>query len=131
MSNNRTKDGSSSGKSLRILLVEDHCDTLETLSNLLTHFGHEISVADDANSARKIIGSKEFDVVLADIALPDGSGYDLVAEAKRKQSVKAVALTGFGAPDDIKRGREAGFDFHLTKPVDFHELRAVLGQIAA
>ena len=66
-----------------------------------------------------------------DIALPDGSGYDLVAEAKRKLSVKAVALTGFGTPDDIERGKEAGFDFHLTKPVDFHELRAVLGQIAA
>ena len=130
MSNDRTKDSYSS-KSLRILVVEDHGDTLQALSNLLTHFGHEISVADDAESARKIIDSKDFDVVLADIALPDGSGYDLVAEAKRKQPVKAVALTGFGAPDDIERGKEAGFDFHLTKPVDFHELRAVLGHIAA
>jgi CheY-like chemotaxis protein len=55
----------------------------------------------------------------------------VVAEAKRKRPVKAVALTGFGTPDDIERGKEAGFDFHLTKPVDFHELRAVLGQIAA
>jgi CheY-like chemotaxis protein len=130
MSEDRTKDAYSSGKSLRILVVEDHGDTLQALSNLLTHFGHEISVADDAESAREIIRSKDFDVVLADIALPDGSGYDLVAEAKRKRPVKAVALTGFGAPDDIERGKEAGFDFHLTKPVDFHELRAVLGQIA-
>jgi hypothetical protein len=129
MNDDRTRD-SYSGKSLRILVVEDHSDTLQALSNLLKHFGHEISVADDAESARKIIGSKEFDVVLADIALPDGSGYDVVAEAKRKRPVKAVALTGFGAPDDIERGKEAGFDFHLTKPVDFHELRAVLGQIA-
>jgi CheY-like chemotaxis protein len=131
MSEDRTKDSYSSGKSLRILIVEDHGDTLQALSNLLTHFGHEISVADDTESARKIIRSKEIDVVLADIALPDGSGYDLIAEAKRKRPVKAVALTGFGAPDDIERGKEAGFDFHLTKPVDFHELRAVLGQIAA
>ncbi len=130
MNEDRTRD-SYSGKSLRILVVEDHDDTLQALSRLLTHFGHEISVADDAESARKIIRSKEFDVVLADIALPDGSGYDLVAEAKRKRPVKAVALTGFGTPDDIERGKEAGFDFHLTKPVDFHELRAVLGQIAA
>jgi CheY-like chemotaxis protein len=88
-------------------------------------------VADDAQSARKIISSKEFDVVLCDIALPDGNGYDVIAEVKRKRPVKAVALTGFGAPGDIERGKEAGFDFHLTKPVDFHELRAVLGQIAA
>jgi DNA-binding response OmpR family regulator len=131
MKDDRTRDSYSPGKSLRILVVEDHGDTLKALSNLLTHFGHEISVADDAESARKIIGAKEFDVVLADIALPDGSGYDLVAEAKRKRPVKAVALTGFGTPDDVERGKEAGFDFHLTKPVDFHELRAVLGQIAA
>jgi hypothetical protein len=131
MKEDRTKESYSSGKSLRILVVEDHGDTLQALSNLLAHFGHEISVADDAESARKIIDSKEFDVVLADIGLPDGCGYDLIAEAKRKRPVKAVALTGFGAPDDIERSKEAGFDFHLTKPLDFHELRAVLGQIAA
>ena len=131
MSDDRPAPPHRSGQSLRILVVEDHGDTLQALSNLLTHFGHEISVADDAESARKIIRSKEFDVVLADIALPDGSGYDLVAEAKRKRPFKAVALTGFGTPDHIERSKEAGFDFHLTKPVDFHELRAVLGQIAA
>jgi CheY-like chemotaxis protein len=131
MKEDRTKESYKSGKSLRILVVEDHSDTLQALSNLLAHFGHEIAVADDAESARKIIDSKEFDVVLADIGLPDGSGYDLIAEAKQKRPVKAVALTGFGAPDDIERSKEAGFDFHLTKPVDFHELRAVLGQIAA
>ena len=119
-----------SGKSLRILVVEDHSDTLEALSRLLDHFGHEISTAEDAQSARDMINSKEFDVILCDIALPDGSGYDLIAEAKRKRPLKAVALSGFAARDDIERGRKAGFDFHLTKPVDFHELRSVLGQIA-
>ena len=62
---------------------------------------------------------------------PDGSGDDVVAEAKGKRPAKAVALSGFGAPDDIERGKEAGFDFHLTKPVASHELRAVLGQIVA
>ena len=119
-----------SGKSLRILVVEDHSDTLEALSRLLDHFGHEISTAEDAQSARDMINSKEFDVILCDIALPDGSGYDLIAEAKRKRPVKAVALSGFAERDDIERGRKAGFDFHLAKPVDFHELRSVLGQIA-
>jgi len=58
MNEDRTRD-SYPGKSLRILVVEDHGDTLEALSRLLTHFGHEISVADDAQSARKIIDSKE------------------------------------------------------------------------
>jgi CheY-like chemotaxis protein len=131
MNEDRTRESYNSGKRLRILVVEDHSETLEALSHLLSHFGHEISVADGAQNALNIIDSKEFDVVLCDIALPDGSGYDVIAEAKRKRPIKAVALTGFGETEDIERGKEAGFDFHLTKPVDIHELRAVLGQIAA
>jgi len=130
MSDDRTRATYKSGKTLRILVVEDHRETLQALSRLLTHFGHEIFLADGAQSALEIIGSREFDVVLSDIALPDGSGYDVISEVKRKQLVKAVALTGFGATEDIERGKEAGFDFHLTKPVDFHELRTVLGRIA-
>ena len=131
MNDDRTKDSYSSGKSLRILVVEDHSDTLQALSRLLTHFGHEISLADGAQNALNAIESEEFDVVLCDIALPDGNGYDVVVEAKRKGAVKAVAISGFGARDDIERGKKAGFDFYLAKPVDFHELRTVLGQIAA
>jgi CheY-like chemotaxis protein len=130
MSDERTRASYNSGKRLRILVVEDHSDTLQALSRLLSHFGHEISLADRAQTALNIIDSKEFDVVLCDIALPDGTGYDVIAQAKRRQPVKAVALTGFSATEDIERGKQAGFDFHLTKPVDFHELRAVLGQVA-
>ena len=118
-------------KSLRILLVEDHGDTRRTLSRLLSHFGHDISVADCTQSALDIVEAKQFDVVLSDIGLPDGSGYDVISQAKRKQSVKGIALTGFGSDEDIRRGKEAGFDFHLTKPVDFHELRSVLDQVGA
>jgi CheY-like chemotaxis protein len=118
-------------KSLRILLVEDHSDTRQTLSRLLTHFGHQISVADNTQSALEIMGSQEFDVVLSDIGLPDGSGYDVVSQAKLKHPVKAVAITGFGTDEDIRRGKEAGFDFHLIKPIDFHELRNVLDQVGA
>ena len=130
MSEERTRAAYHSDKRLRILVVEDHSDTLEALSRLLNHFGHEISTADDARSARDMINAKEFDVILCDIALPDGTGYDLITEAKRKRPLKAVALSGFAARDDIERGRKAGFDFHLAKPVDFHELRSVLGQVA-
>jgi len=131
MRDERTRDSYNSGRRLRILVVEDHSETLQALSRLLSHFGHEISLADGAQNALNIINSKEFDVVLCDIALPDGSGYDVIAEAKRRRPIKAVAITGFAATEDIERGKKAGFDFHLTKPVDFHELRAVLGQIAA
>ena len=131
MSEDRSREGYDSGRNLRILVVEDHGDTLQALSRLLSHFGHDISTADGARSALNLIKSKEFDVVLCDIALPDGNGYDVIMEAKRKGAVKAVAISGFAARDDVERGREAGFDFHLAKPVDFHDLCSVLGQIAA
>ena len=123
-----TKAMSKPNKSLRILLVEDHGDTRRTLSRLLTYFGHQISEAECTQRALEIIDDKEFDVVLSDIGLPDGTGYEVIAQAKRKHPVMGVALTGFGMEEDIRRGREAGFDFHLTKPVDFHELRMVLDQ---
>jgi CheY-like chemotaxis protein len=131
MNEERSRAEYNSGRSLRILVVEDHTDTLQALSRLLNHFGHEVCTADDARSAMDLIKAKEFDAVLCDIALPDGNGYDVIMEAKRKGAVKAVALSGFAARDDIERGKEAGFDFYLAKPVDFHELRTVLGQIAA
>jgi PAS domain S-box-containing protein len=118
-------------RALRILLVEDHADTRRTLSRLLSHFGHDISVADSTRSALEIVKAKQFDVVLSDIGLPDGSGYEVIFQAKQKQPVKGVALTGFGSEADIRRGQEAGFDFHLVKPVDFHELRSVLDQVGA
>lgn len=130
MSEDRSRAEYKSDTGLRILLVEDHRDTLHALSRLLSHFGYDISTAGDARSALDMINTKKFDVVLCDIALPDGNGYDVVVEAKRKGAVKAVALSGFAGPDDIERGREAGFDYHLAKPVDFHELRSVLGRIS-
>ena len=131
MSNEGPELSSHSDKPLRILLVEDHDDTRVTLSRLLTHFGHQISVAGSKQVALELIAAKNFDVVLSDIALPDGDGYDVISHAKQKQAVKGVALTGFDRDEDIRRGKEAGFDFHLSKPVDFHELRTVLGQVGA
>ena len=130
MSEDRSRAEYKSDTGLRILLVEDHRDTLHALSRLLSHFGYDISTAGDARSALDMINTKKFDVVLCDIALPDGNGYDVVVEDKRKGAVKAVALSGFAGSDDIERGREAGFDYHLAKPVDFHELRSVLGRIS-
>ena len=69
--------------------------------------------------------------LLTDIELPDGSGYSVVSRAKRKQPVKAVALARWNKAEEIRRSKEAGFDFHLTKPVDFFELRTVLDQVGS
>jgi PAS domain S-box-containing protein len=118
-------------KQLRILLVEDHRDTRHAMSRLLTHFGHQTSVADSMRRALEMMASQRFDLVLCDIGLPDGSGYDVISQAKAKGPIKAVAITGFGTDEDIRRSKEAGFDFHLIKPVDFQELRTVLEQVGA
>ncbi len=131
MSEDRTKVSDQAGKSLRILVVEDHGDTRRTLARLLSYFGHEISAADSKYSALEMIAAKKFDVLLSDIALPDGTGYEVMSQAREKQSIKGVALTGLDQEEDINRGRAAGFDFYLSKPVDFHELRTVLGNIGA
>jgi PAS domain S-box-containing protein len=118
-------------KPLRILLVEDHRDTRYTLSRLLTHFGHEVLTADNIKRAIEIVTAGKIDVLLSDIGLPDGSGYDVILQAKRKQRIKAVAITGFGTEEDVRRSKEAGFDFHLVKPIDLHELQTVLAQVDA
>jgi len=117
-------------KPLRILLVEDHRDTQRTLSRLLTHFGHEVLTAGNKQRALELLGSGEIDVLLCDIGLPDGSGYEVVAHARRKQPIKAIAITGFGTEEDVRRSNEAGFDSHLVKPVDLHKLQTVLDQVA-
>ncbi len=117
-------------KPLRILLVEDHQDTRRTLSRLLTHFGHKVVAANNVGNAMQIIDANKVDVLLCDIGLPDGTGFDVVSQARAKQLIKAIALTGFGTEDDVRRSRDAGFDFHLVKPVNFQELQTVLEKVA-
>src|SRR5437867_6749064 len=117
-------------KRLKILLVDDHRDTRHTLSRLLTHFGHGVLTADSKQDALELLASGNLDVLLCDIGLPDGSGYEVVSQARRKRPIKAIAITGFGTEEDVRRSTEAGFDSHLVKPVDFHKLQTVLDKIA-
>jgi DNA-binding response OmpR family regulator len=114
---------------LRILIVEDHADTRRTLAGLLANVGHTISVADSKQTAFDEVGSKQFDVVLSDINLPDGTGCDVISEAKRKQSLSGVAITGLSASEEVRRGKEAGFDYYLTKPLNFEKLRDILSNL--
>ena len=115
---------------MQILVVEDHGETRRILTGLLGHFGHSISAADNVQSALAFVRAKHFDAIVSDLALPDGSGCDVIREAKRRQHLTGVALTANAEDDDIARGRDAGFDYHLTKPIDFAQLRDVLRHIA-
>jgi len=85
--------------------------------------------ADNVEAAMVIMESNKIDAVLCDIGLPDGSGYEVAAQARAKGHIKAIALTGFGTEQDVKRSKEAGFDFHLVKPVNFQEVQAALEQL--
>jgi CheY-like chemotaxis protein len=118
------------GTVISILVVEDHGDTRRVLTGLLGHFGHSISAADNVESALAFLRAKHFDAIVSDLALPDGSGCEVIRAAKRWQHLTAVALTADGEDEDVRRGRDAGFDYHLTKPIDFAQLRTVLEQIA-
>lgn len=112
---------------IRVLVIEDHPDTLRVLSTLLCRWGYEVSTAQDLQTGLGLVQTKEFDIILSDIGLPDGTGYALVAEAKRKQkALKAIALTGYKSAADVEIGRKSGFDSYLTKPCDTRLLRAIL-----
>ncbi len=120
-----------SGAAPRILIIDDHGDTRRVLSTLLDRWGFNVSTAESLRSGLAFIDAKEFDVIVTDIALPDGTGYALVAEAKRKQNtLKAIAISGYGSAADIQIGKMSGFDHHLTKPFDCHALRTILSELS-
>lgn len=109
-----------------VLLVEDHTDTRQVLSVLLERCGCQTVTAKTAADARSRLNGMHFDVLISDLNLPDGDGLDLVREAKEKYALKTIALTGRAAPEERQAGLDAGFDFYLTKPIDFHALRQAL-----
>jgi signal transduction histidine kinase len=112
----------------RVLIIEDDADSREMLSLFLTHQGYTVEVA---SSVREALGrlSEDWDVVMSDIGLPDGSGLDVARHAKQLSSgpCRLIALTGYGATADIDASREAGFDDHLVKPIDLDQLLVTMG----
>lgn len=126
-----TDRGAPTQRKLRLLLVDDHADTRGVLSRLLVKCGHEVVTADSAAKALEILDSGRFDALISDIGLPETSGYELVRQAKQRHPLKGIALSGLGMEEDVRRSLEAGFDHHLTKPINFQELQSVLGKVTA
>jgi signal transduction histidine kinase len=116
----------SARQALKILLVDDHHDTCAALEKLLARRGHLVAVSHDVRSAMEAAVRNKFDLLISDIALPDGTGMDLMMQMRAIANVPGIAISGFGNNGDIERSRQAGFSEHLTKPIKLDNLEAAI-----
>ena len=114
----------------RILFVEDDAMTARIMAKLLRQNGYLVTTANSVTGALEI-PPDDYDMVVSDIGLPDGSGLDLMRSIQSRHDVPGIALTGYGMEDDIRKSREAGFTAHLTKPLDFAKLDAMIRKVSA
>ena len=118
----------------RILVVEDNEDAAESLRLLLASAGHEVRVAASGPRALGIAAGWVPDIVVCDIGLPEMDGYALCRSLRDRPALdgcRLIALTGYGRREDVRQAREAGFDVHLTKPVDPMLLEDMIAELAA
>src|SRR6478752_7002124 len=114
---------------VRLLLVEDHGDTARALARLLESRGFTTKIAPNVATALRTIEREDFDLYLCDLGLPDGTGIDLIRKVRETRKTPAIALTGFGMQEDVERAQKAGFDAHLTKPVNLQKLEATMWRL--
>ena len=114
---------------MNVLVVDDSEDTTEMVRHLLEISGASVSAATSGKEALRIAREKQFDVVLSDISMPEMDGFEFLSKLRKlpgKEDVPAVALTGFGRPEDVQRACNEGFYAHLTKPFDIQTLASIL-----
>lgn len=119
---------------LRILVVDDNRDAADSLAELLGIQGYRVRTAYDGPGALSVAARFRPEVVLCDLKMPNMNGYEVAKCVRRlfqPSDVLLVAVTSYGADDDRRRAREAGFDHHFLKPVDSNALHGVLGHRAA
>lgn len=109
-------------RQLRLIVVEDHADTAEGLKKFLKAVGYQVFVATDMTSALSLASSMEFDLLLSDLALPDGNGWELMKRLSRERKIRALAFSAHNSPADLQRSAEVGFIEHLPKPLSPEKL---------
>jgi len=110
----------------RIFVVEDHETTARALKMLLETQGYDVAVAHGVGSALEHANREPFDLLICDISLPDGSGWDLMKKLSAKERVRGIAFTASGSDEDISRSREVGFLDHVVKGSDAEDLLRVV-----
>ena len=118
-------------QALKILLVDDHHDTCTALEKLLARRGHLVAVAHNVRSAMEAAARKKFDLLISDIALPDGTGMDLIVQLRAFANIPGIAISGFGNNGDIERSLQAGFAEHLIKPIKLDKLEDAIERAVA
>src|SRR6266446_2288340 len=116
---------------LRILLVDDHQDTCVALERLLVRRGHLVAAAHNVRSAMETAAGNSFDLLISDIALPDGTGTELMTYLHAISRIPGIAISGFGMNGDVEKSIEAGFSEHLVKPVKMENLEAAIDRVMA
>jgi two-component system CheB/CheR fusion protein len=118
---------------LRVLLVDDHVPTLRLMTRLVQSLGHEVRAADSAAAALEMVRAECPDLLISDIGMPSQSGWSLLADihAFCPDAPVALAVSGYGTDDDVRRSRTAGFARHLVKPIGLDDLRAAIEQVMA
>jgi CheY-like chemotaxis protein len=117
------------GRRRRVLLIEDNADIVELIHMQLELWGHEVASAADGPSGLAAALSFHPDVALLDVGLPGMDGYELARRIRRHPegaSIRLIAMTGYGRPEDRDRALQAGFDAHLVKPVEPAQLQELL-----
>ncbi len=116
---------------LRIFLVENHEDTLKYMRMYLELLGHRVSIARDVAEAVEEIPRNDIDLLISDIGLPDGDGWQLLEIVTAERPIFAIAMSGFGMNADRERSRAVGFRHHLIKPFMPEELAPILVEASA
>src|SRR5437899_3529773 len=116
---------------LKILLVDDHEDTCAALEKLLVRRGHLVAATHNVRSTMEAAVRDKFDLLISDIALPDGSGMDLMMQLRAISKIPGTAISGFGNNGDIERSLRAGFCEHLIKPIKLENLEAAIDRAIA
>ncbi len=116
----------------RLLIVEDHDDTATILQLGLTDLGYEVMIAHNAPIALQLAQSFAPDIAVLDIGLPVMDGWELARRLRdRRSGLHVIAVTAFNDDDDRLRSDEAGFSYHLAKPVDIQAIHAAVQNLAA
>ncbi len=115
----------------RLLLVDDHQDTLRVLSRLLESLGYQVAGATSVSTALSYAAANPIDVLVSDIGLPDASGHDLMRQLKQLRNIPGVAVSGYGLESDVQHSYDAGFFAHLTKPINLHVLHMTIQRAIA